>query len=357
MTRSVWWDQNRTWLVDQRSLPHKYEVRSFATVTELARAITDMVVRGAPAIGATGAYGMALAAQSAHSASVVDWLQELVAAKQLLDGARPTAVNLAHATDDVLQHVASLAVGGADIIALRAEALLVAERLADADVAANRRIGAVGLAVVPESARILHHCNTGSLATVDFGTAMGVIRAAAEAGKHVHVWVDETRPRCQGARLTTWELCGLGISHTLIVDSAAGMLMRSGKVDLVLFGGDRVAANGDVANKVGSYGLAVLAQANGVPCYAVVSTNTVDLALDDGDQIPVEERPGSEVSEVAGVKIAPEGVAVYNPAFDVTPHRYLTGIITEEGICYPPFGASLRRACLAAADRRRLENP
>jgi methylthioribose-1-phosphate isomerase len=214
-------------------------------------------------------------------------------------------------------------------------------------------MGAYGAEVVPQDAQILHHCNTGSLATVDYGTALGVVRAAVAQGKRVHVWVDETRPRLQGARLTAWELLRDGIPMTLIADNAAGMLMRLGKVDLVLFGADRVAANGDVANKVGSYKLAVLARENGIPCYSVVPTSTVDLTLSHGDLIPIEERGDDEVTGFGGQRVAPEGVPVYNPAFDVTPHRYLTGIITEEGICYPPYAISLARARAAAEARRR----
>ncbi|RME82029.1 MAG: S-methyl-5-thioribose-1-phosphate isomerase, partial [Caldilineae bacterium] len=220
-------------------------------------------------------------------------------------------------------------------------------RMAEEDVAVNRRIGRHGLAVIPFGANILHHCNTGSLATVDYGTALGVIRAAHEAGRQIHVWVDETRPRLQGARLTAWELMRDNIPMHLIVDSAAGLLMRQGKVDVVLFGADRVAANGDVANKIGSYHLAVLAQENGIPCYSVVPTSTIDLSLPDGDHIPIEERGWEEVATVLGQPVAPEQVPVYNPAFDITPHRYLTGIITEEGICYPPF-----KDTLAAAKKR-----
>ena len=242
---------------------------------------------------------------------------------------------------------------------MRSAILAEAQRIADEDVAINRRMGAFGAAIVPQAvapqtANILTHCNAGSLATVDYGTTLGVVRAAIEAGKQVHVWVDETRPRLQGARLTAFELMRDGIPMTLIADNAAGMLMRLGKVDLVLFGADRVAANGDVANKIGSYKLAVIARENGVPCYSVVPTPTIDLSLAHGDLIPIEERDAREVTHVGAEQIAPDGVPVYNPAFDVTPHRYLTGIITEEGICYPPFEMSLRRA-VEAAEKRRVD--
>jgi methylthioribose-1-phosphate isomerase len=218
-------------------------------------------------------------------------------------------------------------------------------------VAINRRMGANGAAVVPQGANILHHCNTGSLAAVDYGTALGVVRAAWEQGNPIHVWVDETRPRLQGARLTAWELMQDGIPMHLIADNAAGHLMRTGQVDVVLFGADRIAANGDAANKIGSYKLGVLARENGIPCFCVAPTSTVDLNTPTGDDIPIEERSWEEVAVIDGVQIAPDGVPVYNPAFDVTPHRYLTGIVTEEGICYPPFDVSLRQA-KAAADAR-----
>jgi methylthioribose-1-phosphate isomerase len=232
--------------------------------------------------------------------------------------------------------------------AMRAALLAEAERLADEDVEINRRIGAAGAAVIPAGANVLHHCNTGALATVDYGTALGVIRTAWEHGNPLHVWVDETRPRLQGAHLTAWELVQAGIPMHLIVDSAAGHLMRAGKVDVVLFGADRIAANGDVANKIGSYALAVLAHENGIPCYSVAPTSTIDLNIATGDEIPIEERDPSEVTVLDGVHVAPDGAPAANPAFDVTPHRYLTGIITEEGVCYPPFTESLRRAQQAA---------
>jgi methylthioribose-1-phosphate isomerase len=228
---------------------------------------------------------------------------------------------------------------------LRDALVAEAQRIADEDVEVNRRIGAHGAALIRDGDIIIHHCNTGALATVDYGTALGVIRTAHEAGKHFSVLVDETRPRLQGARLTAWELQRMGVDFHLIADSAAGHYLRRGGVTLVLFGADRIAANGDVANKIGTYKLAVVARENGVPAYSVAPTSTVDLRLADGDRIPIEERDPREVTEIDGVRIAPEGTPVYNPAFDVTPHRYITGIITENGIVYPPFPLNLRRAC------------
>jgi len=358
MTRTIWWEHNQVKMIDQRALPLRFEILSYTDYCAVAAAIADMVIRGAPAIGAAGGFGMALAAMQSPARDRDSLLIDLAQAKDLLDAARPTAVNLSWATGrvmDLARHLvlpdpsATFRTGPDDI---RSAILAEAQRIADEDVEINRRMGAFGAQVIPERANILTHCNAGSLATVDFGTTLGVVRAAIEQGKQVHVWVDETRPRLQGARLTAWELMRDGIPMTLIADNAAGMLMRLGKVDVVLFGADRVAANGDVANKIGSYKLAVLAKENGIPCYSVVPTPTIDLSLAHGDLIPIEERSSLEVTHVGAEQIAPDGVPVYNPAFDVTPHRYLTGIITEEGICYPPFEVSLRRAVETAEKRR-----
>lgn len=340
-------------MIDQRVLPDETIIVEFDTVEGVAFSIADMAVRGAPAIGATGAYGMALAGFLSKATTREALLADLSKARQLLDGSRPTAVNLSWATKRLydLAEQSQLT----DVDAIRQALLAEAEALADEDVEINRRMGFHGAEVVPDRANILHHCNTGALATVDFGTALGVIFAAHEQGKAVHVWVDETRPRLQGARLTAWELMHAEIPMHLIADNAAGHLMRTGQVDVVLYGADRVAANGDVANKVGSYKLAVVARENGIPVYSVVPTSTIDLNLASGDEIPIEERSADEVTHINGVNIAPEGVHVYNPAFDVTPHRYLTGIITEEGVCYPPFTVSLRKAKEAAEARVRAK--
>ncbi|MCB0254253.1 MAG: S-methyl-5-thioribose-1-phosphate isomerase [Anaerolineae bacterium] len=344
--RTIWWDGGQVMMINQRILPLEHAVVSYSDYHAVATAITDMVIRGAPAIGAAGGFGMALAAQQSTATSRDEMLDDLVQAKQVLDAARPTAVNLAWATSRLLE----LAAKSDDI---PSAVLAEAQRLADQDVEINRRMGANGAAVVPHGANILHHCNTGSLATVDYGTALGVVRAAWEQGNPVHVWVDETRPQLQGARLTAWELMEAGIPMHLIADNAAGYLMLAGKVDVVIFGADRVAANGDVANKVGSYKLAVLAKENGIPCYSVAPASTIDLNAATGDDIPIEERDPHEVTHIGGVQIAPDDVPVYNPAFDVTPHRYITGIVTEEGVCYPPFTESLRYAKEAAEARIR----
>jgi len=355
--RTIWWDvtAHTVKMIDQRRLPLALEVAEYDDYRAVAEAITAMVIRGAPAIGAAGAYGMALAARQSRARTPEELLTELEAAKAVLDAARPTAVNLSWATERVLRRARNAV---HSTVREMAEAVLAeAERIADEDVEINRRMGAYGAAIIPQEANILHHCNTGSLATVDYGTALGVVRAAVEQGKKVHVWVDETRPRLQGARLTAWELMRDGIPMTLIADNAAGYLMHTGQVDVVLFGADRVAANGDVANKIGTYKLAVCARENGIPCYSVAPTSTIDLSLPDGDAIPIEERGWEEVARFGGVQVAPEGVPVYNPAFDVTPHRYLTGIITEEGICYPPFEESLRQAKERAERRRGRGTP
>jgi len=354
MPRTLWWEDNQLKMIDQRILPLQYEVLSYTDYRAVAQAITDMVVRGAPAIGAAGGFGMALAALQSPAHDRDSLLIDLAEAQAVLDAARPTAVNLSWATARIMDLARHNVLPNPDD--LRSAIVAEAQHIADEDVEINRRMGAFGAAVVPEGANILTHCNAGALATVDYGTTLGVVRAAVEQGKRVHVWVDETRPRLQGARLTAWELTQDGIPMTLIADNAAGMLMRLGRVDVVLYGADRVAANGDVANKIGSYKLAVIAKENHIPCFAVVPTPTIDLSLAHGDLIPIEERAAEEVTQVGSERIAPEGVAVYNPAFDVTPARYLTGIITEEGICYPPFEQSLRQAVEAAAARRAAGN-
>ena len=343
--RTVYWQDGKVKMIDQRLLPGEDVIAEFGTVAEVARSISEMYVRGAPAIGATAAYGMALAAHLSEAAGPQGLLSDLRQAKETLDAARPTAVNLSWATRRLLTVAEQIAAAAhADAAGLRQSLLAEAEALADEDVKINRRMGFNGAAVVPDGANLLHHCNTGSLATVDFGTALGVIYACQEQGKQIHVWVDETRPRLQGARLTAWELMRAEVPMHLIADNAAGHLMRTGQVDVVVFGADRVAANGDVANKIGTYKIAVVARENGIPVYCVAPTSTVDLDLPDGDHIPIEERGAEEVVELGARAIAPADVPVYNPAFDITPHRYLTGIVTEEGICYPPFTQSLRTA-------------
>lgn len=345
--RSLQWRGDRLRVLDQRRLPHATVYVDLRSPAEVADAIRTMLVRGAPAIGAAAAYGLVLAMQGPPG-DMVAAERSLGQAAADLKAARPTAVNLSWAVDRVLDAVRDPAPGSWE--ELRAQVLQEAEEIAAEDVRTNRAIGRHGLQFVPQGAKIIHHCNTGSLATVDYGTALGVIRAAHEEGRGVHVFVDETRPRLQGARLTTWELKQLGVPCTLIVDGAAAHLMRTEGVDLCVVGCDRVAANGDVANKIGTYHLAVAAAAHGVPFYVAAPTSTIDLATPSGDAIVIEERDAAEVTEVGTVAIAPPGTPVRNPAFDVTPAKYITAIITEHGPAFPPFAESL--AEIVARSRR-----
>lgn len=340
--RTIEWDDGVVKMIDQRKLPREFVIVQLTDYREVAWAIREMVVRGAPAIGAAAAFGLALCAQSSQAKTRAELLADLEQAADTLRKTRPTAANLPWAVERMLEQARNAPHNQAKEIVdtLVAEA----QRIADEDVEINKRMAAHGAELIEDGYNILTHCNTGALATVDYGTALGAIRTAHEQGKRLHVWVTETRPRLQGARLTAWELMHYGIPMTLIADNAAGHLMRTGQVDLVLVGADRVAANGDVANKIGTYKLAVLARENGIPFYSVCPTSTIDLSLPSGEQITIEERDPAEVTHVGGVSIAPEGVPVYNPAFDVTPHRYITGIVTENGIIYPPFAPGLRRA-------------
>jgi len=341
--RTVDWYDNGVRLIDQRLLPNRFETPVYHDYREVARAITDMVVRGAPAIGAAAAFGLALAGWQSKAGDRRRLLRDLEEAAAVLRKARPTAVNLTWALDRLLRVAVDEDLETADDV--REALLREAQRLADDDVELNRRMGYHGAALVEDGDVILHHCNTGALAAVDFGTALGVIFAAHEQGKKIHVLVDETRPRLQGSRLTAWELKQRGIAYDIIADNAAGHFMRTGQVDLCLVGADRVAANGDVANKIGTYKLAVVAKENGLPFYSVVPTSTVDLSLAHGDLIPIEERHPQEVLglQFEGEGVVPEGSTARNPAFDVTPNRYITAIITENGVVRPPYIKNLAR--------------
>ena len=315
---------------------------SSSSHTDVARAISDMVIRGAPAIGVAAAFGLALAARESKARTTNDLLGDLKAAGRVLKVSRPTAVNLAWAVDQLILTVSGFA-GSADD--LRQYVLNEAQKLADEDVAINKRMAAYGAELIADGDTIVHHCNTGALATVDWGTALGVIHTAWEQGKKIHVLVDETRPRLQGARLTAWELEQYGIPYEIISDNMSGYFMRAGKVQKVFFGADRVTANGDVANKIGTYMLALAARDNGVPAYSVVPTSTIDLSLASGDLIPIEERSPEEVLNIqlAGERATPKNAKARNPAFDVTPARLISAIVTENGIVYPPFEVSLRK--------------
>jgi len=342
--RTVFWENNELKMIDQRILPGRFEVLSYRGHKEVAHAITDMVVRGAPAIGAAAAFGLALAGYESASSSSSGLVADLQAAAVTLKDARPTAVNLAWAVDRLMVAAsASSAERSADEI--RQLVLDEAQKLADEDVAINKRMADHGAALINDGDTIIHHCNTGALATVDWGTALGVIRTAHEQGKKIHVFVDETRPRLQGARLTAWELEQYGIPYEIISDNTAGYFLKAGKVQKCFVGSDRTAANGDVANKIGTYMLALAAFDNGVPFYPVVPTSTVDLSLAHGDLIPIEERNPQEVLglEFEGQRVAPQNAKARNIAFDVTPNRLVTGIVTENGVAYPPFEVSLKK--------------
>ena len=344
--RTVFWEDNQLKMIDQRILPGRFEIVSYTDHKSVAQAIKDMVVRGAPAIGAAAAFGLALAGYESKSTSTGDLIADLLAASTLLKTARPTAVNLAWAVDRVMIKTLdrSNRVTEAEPDILRRFVLEEAQRIADEDVEINKRMAEHGAALIDDGDTIIHHCNTGALATVDWGTALGVIRTAHEQGKKIHVLVDETRPRLQGARLTAWELDQYGIPYEIISDNMSGYFLKAGKAQKVLFGADRVAANGDVANKIGTYMLSLAAHDNGVPAYAVVPTSTVDLSLAHGDLIPIEERDPDEVLGIQfqGERVAPVEAEARNIAFDVTPNRLLTGIVTENGVVYPPFDVNLR---------------
>lgn len=339
--RTVEWHNGIVRMIDQKALPWKMERVDLPDYQAVAAAITDMTVRGAPAIGASAAFGMALAAKQSAATNIETLLADLARAADLLKAARPTAVNLAWGVDRLMALASNSHYKQAD--ELRAALLTEAQRVADEDVEINKKMGANGAALIQDGFTILHHCNTGALATVDYGTALGVVRAAFEQGKRIHVLLDETRPRLQGARLSAWEMEQLGVSYDILPDTAAGYYMQKGEINICLVGADRVAANGDFANKIGTYQVAVLAKENNIPFYTVAPTSTIDLNLASGAEIPIEERGKDEVLTPYGNPLTPPHFHARNPAFDVTPNRYLSGIITENGIARPPFTESLKR--------------
>jgi methylthioribose-1-phosphate isomerase len=321
-------------IIDQRALPEAEITRDLETADAVAEAIRRLEVRGAPLIGIAAAMGLVAGTRDQRSAPRAEYLRRLEEVAGLLAAARPTAVNLRWALDRMRRVAGATPGEGADLWErLRVEATAIWEE----DRAMCRRIGEHGLAILADGANVLTHCNTGALATGGIGTALAPIYLAHEQGRRVHVYVDETRPLLQGARLTAWELLHAGIACTLITDAAAATLLRQAKVDVMLVGADRICANGDFANKIGTYGLAVLARHHGVPFYCAAPWSTVDTTLAEGDLIPIEQRAATEVTTVAGRPIAPEGVVALNPAFDVTPARYVTGFITDRGIVQPPF--------------------
>ena len=339
--RTVEWKNGVVRMIDQRELPRRLVVAEFSDYREVAKAIREMVVRGAPAIGAAAAFGLALAARKSPARTRGELLADLEEAAEVLRATRPTAVNLSWAIERMLARARSLESGDVKEMARTLER--EAQAIADEDVETNRRMGAYGAELIEDGDNILTHCNTGALATVDYGTALGVIRTAHEQGKRIHVWVDETRPRLQGARLTAWELGKHGIPHTIITDNAGGHLMQHGMVDLVIVGTDRTTRTGDVANKIGTYLKALAARDNGIPFWVALPSSTFDRTLRDGiKEIPIEEREPGEIRYVQGktdhgaitrVLVPPENSPAANHAFDVTPARLVTGFITERGRC------------------------
>jgi methylthioribose-1-phosphate isomerase len=339
----IWWEDGSLFLLDQRLLPAQTVIARCATVEDVVRAIRTMQVRGAPAIGCSAAYGMVIAAERSQATTPGQLLEDLAAAKAQLDAARPTAVNLAWATGRMLRAAEQSAGAGQSKQESSAALLREAHAILAEDLAMCHAMGRHGADLIPPSGRVLTHCNAGGLATAGYGTALAPIRTAHEQGRSIHVFVDETRPFLQGARLTAWELQRAGVPLTLITDSMAGYFMRRGEVDCVIVGADRIVANGDVANKIGTYSLAVLAKAHGIPFYVAAPSSTVDFSLPDGDAIPIEQRDPAEVTSLAGQPLAPAGVAAAHPAFDVTPHDLVTAIITECGVVYPPFEENLHQ--------------
>lgn len=333
----VRWGGDVVEVLDQRMLPGAEEWLHIRSVAEVAAAIVDLAVRGAPAIGIAAGFGVALAAVSSDATGSAGVVADVRAAGALLAAARPTAVNLAWAVDRVVSAGAAAVDAGSERGEVVASVVAMAEMLAESEREACQRIGAFGAELVADGANVLTHCNAGALATGGYGTALGVVRAAVEAGKAVHVWVDETRPVLQGARLTAWELGRAGIANTLVVDSAAASLMARGLVDLCVVGADRIAANGDTANKIGTYGIALAAAAHEIPFLVAAPLSTIDLACPDGDRIAIEERPASEVTHLGAGLVAPAGQPAANPAFDVTPAHLITAIVTDAGVARPPY--------------------
>jgi len=334
-----WTSAGTVRLIDQRKLPIEEVYVECRDLADVAHAIRTMQIRGAPAIGVAGAMGLALGAKTIRTDGFAAFFEELSRKGEELLRTRPTAVNLAWG----IERMKRCAEKNRDLPVPAVVQALIQEAQAiwEEDIRGNRQMGEYGKAFIPDGAAVLTHCNAGALATAGYGTALGVIRAAHAAGKRVSVWVDETRPFLQGARLTAWELQKDGVPVTLITDNMAGHLMQRGRIDLVIVGADRIARNGDVANKIGTYTLAVLAKEHGIPFCVAAPISTLDLSLKAGDEIPIEERSPEEVTTWAGIRTAPVGISVVNPVFDVTPARYITAIITDRGVARPPYGASL----------------
>jgi len=339
--KTIEWKDGKVFLIDQRKLPLKYEIISCSTYQEVAEAIKKMKIRGAPAIGVAAAFGIALAAYSSKADTYREFIQDMGKAKNCLALTRPTAVNLFWALRRMMNLINIKK--DVDLFKLKDIILQEAENIAREDIEINKAMGKYGASLIKGGDNILTHCNAGALATVDHGTALGVIRTAFKEGKKIHVYVDETRPILQGARLTAWELMQEKIPFTLITDNMAGFLMFQKKVNLIIVGADRIARNGDVVNKIGTYSLSVLARENKVPFYVAAPTSTIDVSLRSGKEIPIEERDPKEVTHILGKQIAPTGVKVFNPAFDLTPQGYVEAIITEKGIIRKPFEENVKK--------------
>ena len=341
MLPTIEWRDDAVVMVDQRKLPAEEIYVTCKTANEVAKAIKTMVIRGAPAIGVAAAMGLALGVKASKMTGTQKLAPEFYKLCEQMAATRPTAVNLFWAIERMKQAFASGIIAGESVEQLKARMVTEAQAIHDEDVASCRAIGRHGATVVPADARVLTHCNAGALATAGYGTALGVIRGAVEAGKSVAVFADETRPFLQGARLTAWELVKDGIDTTVITESMAAPLMRDGRIDMVVVGADRIAANGDTANKIGTYTVALVAREHGVPFYVAAPMSTIDLDTPDGRHIPIEERDRREVTHVKSYQLAPDGAKVFNPAFDVTPHALIAGIITERGIARAPYTESL----------------
>ena len=339
--QTVGWETGKVRLIDQTALPEKLQYLDFSDWREVAEAIRTMIVRGAPAIGCAAALGIALGSRGIIASGREAFLGRVTGIADTFRAARPTAVNLFWAIDRMIAVAENTPGNPVDMKdALLTEAL----KMLDEDIAANKRLGDFGAELLPDAVNILTHCNAGALATVGYGTALGVVRSAVEMGKNVHVYADETRPRLQGMKLTAWELARDDIPVTVIADNMAGSLMRQGKVDCVIVGADRIASNGDAANKIGTYTVAVLAKHHGIPFYVAAPLSTIDQSLISGAQIPIEQRESIEMTHIEGIRVAPEGVTVINPAFDVTPAELITGIITESGVLRAPYEEAILEA-------------